>query len=98
MFYVAQVTFEVNVEDIEKFDEDLAKDVLENTRRYQGLFSDCVYELLPDYKHREVTAKDALDVFIEHRLLIEQRARENRAADGAVPDERVRYPPELLRR
>lgn len=67
------MTLEVNLEDVEQFDAELAADVLENTRRYQGLFSDVVFELLPNYKLHEVTAKDALDVFIEHRLLVEQR-------------------------
>jgi DNA replication licensing factor MCM7 len=93
-----QVTLEVNLEDVEQFDAELAADVLENTRRYQGLFSDVVYELLPKYKIHEVTAKDALDVFIEHRLLVEQRAREQRETEGTGADDRVRYPPELMRR
>ncbi|CAG0926164.1 unnamed protein product, partial [Notodromas monacha] len=92
-----QATIEVNVEDIEKFDRELAEDVLANTRRYQALFSDTVFDLLPNYKEHDVHAKDALDVFIEHRLLVEKRARELREVDGGV-DSRVRYPPELMRR
>lgn len=32
----------------------LAEAVRQNTRRYTNMVSDVVYEMLPDYKHREV--------------------------------------------
>ena len=35
-------------------DEELAENILKNTRRYSKLFSDSVFDLLPDYKQREV--------------------------------------------
>ena len=46
----------------------------------------------------QVVVKDSLDVYIEHRMLMESR---NHAADGgteATRDPRNRYPPELMRR
>lgn len=42
----------------------------------------------------QVSHKDVLDVYIEHRLLLEQRGRD--AGDARSPQNQ--YPPELLRR
>ncbi|KAG8231596.1 hypothetical protein J437_LFUL012288 [Ladona fulva] len=56
--------------------------------------SDVVYEVLPDFKQNEIVAKDTLDIYIEHRLLLEQRLRQ----PGEQRDPRNRYPPELMRR
>lgn len=42
----------------------------------------------------QVVAKDTLDVYIEHRLMMEQRGRD--PAD--TRDSRNQYPPELMRR
>lgn len=42
----------------------------------------------------QVVAKDSLDVYIEHRLMMEQRGRD--PADTRDP--RNQYPPELIRR
>ncbi|NXG45853.1 MCM7 factor, partial [Psilopogon haemacephalus] len=50
---------------------------------------------LPPRPPPQVTRRDALDVFIEHRLLLEQRGRDG---EGDTRDPRNRYPPELLRR
>uniref|UniRef100_A0A8C4J570 DNA replication licensing factor MCM7 n=1 Tax=Dromaius novaehollandiae TaxID=8790 RepID=A0A8C4J570_DRONO len=73
---------------------ELAEAVCENAKRYSRLFADAVHELLPQYKEREVTRKDVLDVYIEHRLLLEQRGRDA----GDTRDPQNQYPPELLRR
>ena len=43
---------------------------------------------------QKIQVKDALDVYIEHRLLLEQRNRN----DTETRDPRNKYPPELLRR
>ncbi|XP_009892748.1 PREDICTED: cohesin subunit SA-3, partial [Charadrius vociferus] len=43
---------------------------------------------------QQVTRKDVLDVYIEHRLLLEQRGREG----GDTRNPQNQYPPELLRR
>nr|XP_032514053.1 DNA replication licensing factor Mcm7 [Danaus plexippus plexippus] len=59
------------------------------------MVSDVVYEMLPEYKQREVVAKDALDVYIEHRIMLEAR---NHRIPGEMRDPRNRYPPELIRR
>ena len=62
--------------------------------RYAILASEAIWELLPDYREHEPAAKDALDVYINHRQLMEQRTRqpgENRAPQNA-------FPPELMRR
>lgn len=42
----------------------------------------------------QVSRKDVLDVYIEHRLMLEQRGRD--AGDTRSPQNQ--YPPELLRR
>ncbi|KAL4705666.1 hypothetical protein ACJJTC_011228 [Scirpophaga incertulas] len=90
-----QVAFTVDLDDLSNANEELAEAVKQNTRRYTNMVSDVVYEMLPNYKHREVTAKDALDVYIEHRIMLEAR---NHRIPGEMRDPRNRYPPELIRR
>uniref|UniRef100_A0A8C8BUU7 DNA replication licensing factor MCM7 n=1 Tax=Otus sunia TaxID=257818 RepID=A0A8C8BUU7_9STRI len=75
-------------------DPELAEAACDNAKRYSRLFADAVHELLPLYKEHEVSRKDVLDVYIEHRLLLEQRGRD--AGDTRSPQNQ--YPPELLRR
>lgn len=76
------------------YNESVALAAKENARRYTALFSDVISELLPTYKQREVVAKDSLDVYIEHRLLMESRGRHQMEQR----DERNRFPPELMKR
>ncbi|KAI5642329.1 MCM OB domain-containing protein [Phthorimaea operculella] len=90
-----QVDFIVDLDDVLESHEELAQAVRNNTRRYANMVSDVVYEMLPDYKQREVAAKDALDVYIEHRIMLEAR---NHRIPGEMRDPRNRYPPELIRR
>ncbi|XP_071512260.1 DNA replication licensing factor mcm7 [Panulirus ornatus] len=89
-----QVNLTIDTDDIAEFDPDMAEAVVQNSRRYINLFSEAVYEMLPDYKQKETVARDALDVYIEHRLMMEQRMRQ----PGETRDLRNRYPPELMRR
>ncbi|XP_033759982.1 DNA replication licensing factor mcm7-like [Pecten maximus] len=91
-----QVGLTIDIDDITEYDPDLGEAIVDNTRRYINIFSDAVQELLPDYKEREVVNKDALDVYIEHRLLMEQRNH----PDGAeiTRDPKNKYPAELMRR
>jgi len=89
-----QVLLSIELVDIENFDEELSEAVIGNARRYTILFSDVVYDLLPEYKTREVAARDALDVYIEHRMLMEERLRQ----PGESRDPRNKYPSELMRR
>uniref|UniRef100_UPI00398F0D7C DNA replication licensing factor mcm7-B-like n=1 Tax=Pristiophorus japonicus TaxID=55135 RepID=UPI00398F0D7C len=84
----------IDLDDVAEEDPELVDSICENTRRYVNLFADAVQELLPQYKEREVANKDALDVYIEHRLMMEQRSRD----PNQVHDARNQYPPELLRR
>ena len=44
----------------------------------------------------QVVAKDALDVYIEHRLMMEQRMNQTRG--DVTRNIQNKYPPELLRR
>ncbi|CAI8021470.1 DNA replication licensing factor mcm7 [Geodia barretti] len=89
-----QVELTVNLDDVAEIDPELAEAVVQNTRRYVSIFSEAVSELLPVYKQKEVMAKDALDVYIEHRLLLRQQQR----GDSTPLDPRNSYPPELIRR
>ncbi|KDR14096.1 DNA replication licensing factor Mcm7 isoform X2 [Zootermopsis nevadensis] len=89
-----QVALIIELDDVHDFDSELAEAIACNTRRYVSIASEVVHEILPDYKEREVIAKDALDVYIEHRLLMEQRLHQ----PGEQRDVRNKYPPELMRR
>ncbi|KAH6940128.1 hypothetical protein HPB50_025008 [Hyalomma asiaticum] len=71
-----QVALTIDLDDVEDYDSSLAEAIMQNARRYCNLFADVVYEMLPDYKQKEVVAKDALDVYIEHRMLMENRNRQ----------------------
>ncbi|XP_065177638.1 DNA replication licensing factor mcm7-B-like [Sycon ciliatum] len=92
-----QIALTIDLDDVAEIDQELAENIAKNSRRYQALFCDAIHELLPDYKEREPQAVDSLDVYIEHRLLMEQQLR---ARDGAniQRDPRNMFPPELLRR
>ncbi|KOB64908.1 Uncharacterized protein OBRU01_22755 [Operophtera brumata] len=48
------VSFVVELDDLHEAQEELAEAVRQNTRRYTNMVSDVVYEMLPDYKHREI--------------------------------------------
>ncbi|NWQ84600.1 MCM7 factor, partial [Columbina picui] len=71
-----QVALRVALDEVAEEDPALAQAVGDNTRRYARVFADAVQELLPLHRHREVQHRDALDVYIEHRLLLEQRGRQ----------------------
>lgn len=89
-----QVVMCIDLDDLYEYNDSLVDAIITNTRRYTALFADVILELLPSYKERSTLAKDSLDVYIEHRLLMESRLRgtaENR-------DARNRFPPELLKR
>lgn len=90
-----QVDFVVDLNDLADFDPDLAEAIVENAKRYYKIVCDVVSELLPGYKEKEVVSKDVLDVYIEHRLLMEERLHQE---NHEIRDPRNKYPPELLRR
>ncbi|XP_015596721.1 DNA replication licensing factor Mcm7 [Cephus cinctus] len=89
-----QVAFNIDLDDVEDFDDDLARAISHNTRRYINLVAELVQEILPDFKEHPVAAKDALDIYIEHRLMMESRNRH----PGDQQDPRRKYAPELMRR
>uniref|UniRef100_A0A667WLB1 DNA replication licensing factor MCM7 n=1 Tax=Myripristis murdjan TaxID=586833 RepID=A0A667WLB1_9TELE len=57
----------------------------------QGL---CTLQINIHFGQTQVVAKDSLDVYIEHRLMMEQRGRD----PAETRDPRNQYPPELMRR
>uniref|UniRef100_A0A668T4D4 DNA replication licensing factor MCM7 n=1 Tax=Oreochromis aureus TaxID=47969 RepID=A0A668T4D4_OREAU len=71
-----QVALFVDLDDVAEEDPELVESICENAKRYTALFADAVHELLPEYKERDIVAKDSLDVYIEHRLMMEQRGRD----------------------
>lgn len=89
-----QVLLTVDLDHLAEFNEGLAEAVVNNSRRYAAMFSDVIAEMLPNYKEHEVHAKDALDVYIEHRLLMESRTRNPMEQH----DQRNSFPPELMKR
>lgn len=89
-----QVAMCIELDDINEYDEDLAAAISNNARRYSNMCSDLVFELLPQFKEHDVIAKDALDVYIEHRLMMENRMRPN----NEQRDARNKFPQELMRR
>jgi DNA replication licensing factor MCM7 len=84
----------IDLGDLASVDQDLADACIDNAKRYTEIFNDAIQELLPEYKDKDTVHKDTLDVYIEHRLLAEQRLY---SAD-APRDPRNRFPNELLRR
>ncbi|ESO96163.1 hypothetical protein LOTGIDRAFT_188306 [Lottia gigantea] len=90
------VSLTIDLDDLTEHDPDLAEAVVENAQRYVRLFADSVSDILPDYKEREVAYKDSLDVYIEHRLLMEQRNHPE--GQEITRDPMNKYPPELMRR
>lgn len=89
-----KVALHIDLDDVAEEDPELVDSICENTRRYMTIFADAVHELLPDYKEKEVVNKDALDIYIEHRLMMEQRTRD----PNETRDFHNQYPSELMRR
>lgn len=58
-----QVAMYLDLDDLEAYDSDLCQKVLENSKRYIAFLYEIVQGLLPEYKTREVTAKDSLGMF-----------------------------------
>lgn len=90
-----QVNITIDLDDLATYNESLAEAIQLNTRRYVNFFGSVIQEMLPNYKERDVVAKDSLDVFIEHRLLMQGRTR-NPMEQGK--DANNQFPPELMRR
>ena len=93
-----EVAVEVDLEHLRERDPELAEAVVDNARRYTLLLSDAVWEMLPDYRERDPPARDALDVYINHRTLMEARTRQPGAEAGQQGQAQKQFPPELMRR
>jgi DNA replication licensing factor MCM7 len=57
-----QVALIIELDDVYEFDSGLAEAIVNNTRRYVSIASEVVYEMLPDYKQREVRWSQYLDM------------------------------------
>lgn len=89
-----QTAMWIDLDDIHEHDDELAEAIMNNARRYENLISDLIFEILPSYKQHDVASKDSLDVYIEHRMLMEQRMR----PIGEQRDPRNKYPRDLMKR
>lgn len=88
-----QVALTIDLDDVTSYNDQLAEAIQGNCRRYVKLFSDAVFDLLPSYKEREIVSKDPLDIYIEHRLLMQSRMRnpnEHRDARNSIPAELIK--------
>lgn len=55
-----QVALTIDLDDLADYDPDLSEAIVENTRRYTGIFSDVVQDILPNYKEKEVSAHSSI--------------------------------------
>uniref|UniRef100_A0A1B0FC91 DNA replication licensing factor MCM7 n=1 Tax=Glossina morsitans morsitans TaxID=37546 RepID=A0A1B0FC91_GLOMM len=89
-----QTLLTIDLDHLSEYNDGLSDAVINNCRRYTSMFADAITEMLPNYKQRDIHAKDALDVYIEHRLLMEVRNRN----PMEQRDQRNNFPPELMKR
>lgn len=89
-----QIAMYIELDDVYDYNEELAMAIINNTRRYVNMAGDIIAELLPTFKDHDVIAKDVLDVYIEHRLLMESRLQQQ----NAQQKEESKFPKELMRR
>jgi len=89
-----QASLTLELDHVQEHDPELAEAIVNNTRRYAVLTSEAVSEMLPDYRERDAPAKDSLDVYIQHRQLMDARTR---GPTEARPTQNS-FPPELMRR
>lgn len=83
----------IELDDLNEFNDSLVEAVMQNTRRYTNLFSDVISKLLPSYKEHTTIPKDSLDVYIEHRLLMESRMQTEQQRNP-----HNQFPGELMKR
>uniref|UniRef100_A0A095BWP6 DNA replication licensing factor MCM7 n=1 Tax=Schistosoma haematobium TaxID=6185 RepID=A0A095BWP6_SCHHA len=99
----------ISLDDVAEHSSDLANAIECNAVRYTKIFAEVIDDLLPDFRTVDFVPQDVLDIFIDHRIRMEQRIR---AADAEtapravsrdpepvnMAEVRSRFPPELLRR
>ncbi|VDN12728.1 unnamed protein product [Dibothriocephalus latus] len=109
-----QNVLHVSLDDLWDTSEELTSAVEFNTVRYQKLFAEAIDDLLTDLHEGEPQIHDVLDIYIDHRIRMEQRMHASDAENSAVPlgqrdanyrptaadmrEIRSKFPPELLRR
>ncbi|RWS30719.1 DNA replication licensing factor mcm7-like isoform X1 [Leptotrombidium deliense] len=89
-----EVEITIDLDDVQSVDEDLVNAILSNTKRYTAAFGEVIMDLLPNYKLSDThVVKDTLDVYIEHRILVEQR-------NESITEQEMyrKYPADLMRR
>ncbi|KAL5965951.1 DNA replication licensing factor mcm7-A [Taenia solium] len=108
----SQSVIRIFLDDLWDVNEDLTTAVELNTVRFQKLFAEAIDDLLPDYREGDSQIRDVLDIYIDHRIRMEQRLHmadagtelgsgvQQNAQTSAVDmrEIRVKFPPELLRR
>ena len=94
-------SLDIDLDDLKSFDAAVSLAVMANTRRFVNIFSDAVHEILPEMREELGSSipppKDTLDIYIEHRLLNDQKFHPEGEADAAR-DPSNRYPAQLMRR
>lgn len=105
-----QMLMHIDLADVERYNEDLAKQISTNTLRYSSLFYNVLDEILPTYKTSEPEFKDVMDIFIEQRLFVaerNQRANNGTTQGVSQPSNTLsavgididgKYPPEIVRK
>nr|CAH8872700.1 unnamed protein product [Trichobilharzia regenti] len=99
----------VSLDDISEYAPELAEAIEFNAVRYQKLFAETIDQLLPDFRTVDLEPQDVLDIFIDHRMRMDERivavdaltaprgpTRQPEAVNAS--NVRSRFPPELLRR
>lgn len=89
-----KIQAEIDIEEVEEYDADLAKSIQKNAYRYQVLIAQIFDKILPEFRERDVAYRDNLDVYIKQRILLQNQNH----PDGEPRDPSNIYPPELLRR
>lgn len=94
--YREQIAIYVELDDLDLYDSQLTAKVTRNSNRYVTFLYEIIQKILPDYNNESVV-KDALDIYIEHRRLMENRIRGN-LPNQTNTDKFNEFPPELMRR
>ncbi len=89
------VAVHIDLDDLVESDPELGEKIQSNVPRYQSLFASAIDDILYELQGSNIVKKDALDVFIDHRLRHEAKVE---AGQPQNRDPRKVFPPELLRR
>ena len=85
-----QIQLEIELDDISEYDENLAKNIQNNTHRYQTIIEDLADEILPQLREKDVAYRDNLDVYIRSRILLRQQREEQNPAEVRDPSNMYR--------